>query len=170
MITEIGLEVRVSNERVRRLLGQWFPSFSVGEVNELVAADQPWPPIVFEVVPLDSEYRSKISLCNFPGPEGPENADLFYPAVRELARRLAEHFDCRTICEAIGFGDPEGYPGTALVWEGGKPFLADDYGTDFGDGEGGPVRIRRPLELDSEKDAAALAAVLEEALRGEVSA
>jgi hypothetical protein len=34
------------------------------------------------------------------------------------------------------------------VWDRGVAFLADDSGTTFGDGSGGPVRIVRPLPPD----------------------
>jgi hypothetical protein len=39
-------------------------------------------------------------------------------------------------------------PYWSVVWDRGAAFLADDAGSTFGDGSGGPVRIVRPLPPD----------------------
>ena len=67
--------------------------------------------------------------------------------LRELARCLSEKLQARTICDGSPFGDSAA-PYWSIVWESGQAFLADDCGTAFGDGEGGPVRIVRPLPSD----------------------
>lgn len=149
----IGIEARASKKQILSVVKGWFPTISVDEFDELMAEGRPWTDIVIYVMDHDSEFRTKVDFFTFPGPD---DATTFYPAVREVARLFSEHFGCRSICEAIGYGAPEGDPGTAIVWDGGRAFLADDYGTDYGDGEGGSVRIVQPISVDSEKDRSAL--------------
>jgi hypothetical protein len=67
--------------------------------------------------------------------------------LRELARRLSERLRVRTICDGTPFGESAA-PYWSVVWDRGVAFLADDSGTTFGDGSGGPVRIVRPLPPD----------------------
>ena len=154
MITfEIGLESSIPKETILSVLRDWFPALSLGESDELIAEGRPWTEIVIHVMDHPSEFRTKIVFYVFPGSE---DDPVFYSIVREVARRFSEHFGCRSICEAVGWGDPEGYPGTAIVWDAGRAFLADDYGTDYGDGEGGPVRIRKPIHVDSGRDRSVL--------------
>lgn len=149
---EIGIEAKASREQILSVVKGWFPTLSVGESEELIAGG-PRTDIVIEVIDHSSEFRTKVDFFTFPGPD---DAATFYPVVREVARMFSERFGCRSTCEAIGYGDPEDYPGTAIVWDAGRAFLADDYGTDYGDGEGGPVRIVRPISVDSEKDRSVL--------------
>lgn len=64
--------------------------------------------------------------------------------LRELARQLSIHFSCRVVCDGTGFGDDDS-PYWAIVWDCGAAFLANDCGTTYADGEGGPVKLVRPL-------------------------
>jgi hypothetical protein len=64
--------------------------------------------------------------------------------LRELARLLSIEFECRVVCDGSPFGDDQS-PYWVIVWDAGEPYLGDDVHSLLGDGEGGSVRIVRPL-------------------------
>lgn len=155
---DIGIEARASKDQIRSVVKDWFPSLCVHDSDELMRLKEgPFRDITINVMDHDCEFRTKVEFYAFPGAA---DDTTFYPVVREVARMFSEKFGCRSICEAIGYGDPEGYPGTSIVWDGGRAFLADNYGTDYGDGEGGAVRIVRPISVDAEQDRSVLMEVV----------
>jgi hypothetical protein len=97
--------------------------------------------IVFELYGNESEFPQIVEFNRFPG-EHPSAV----PIGIELARLFAERFSCRTLSDGTGFGDDDS-PYWLVVWDKGVPHLADDCGTLFADGEGGPVKVLRPIEV-----------------------
>ncbi len=61
-----------------------------------------------------------------------------------VARALSNHFDARSICDGTRYGDSRA-PYWSLIWDQGVAYLADDCDSLFADGEGGAVRVVRPL-------------------------
>lgn len=154
---DVGIEAKVSNEVILSVLRGWFPTLSVTDADELISRDRPWTDIVISAMDHESDFQTKVDFYQFPGPD---DESVFYSVAREIARMLSDHFECRSICEAKEHGHEPDYPGTSIVWDEGSAFLADDYGTDYGDGEGGPVRIEKPISIDSEKDSLVLKKVV----------
>lgn len=139
----VGLSDVVTEQKVREILTRWFPAVEIMTRDAAMESDRsPWPPIVFSVEDTGvGDFPSYVSFDCFPGPE---TDSLEAGAV--LARRLAEAFACRAICDGSGWGDDES-PYWSIIWDKGRAHLADDSNTDFADGEGGPVKTLRELDL-----------------------
>ena len=112
--------------------------------NAMASDRAPWPPIVFSVEGTEvNDFPSFVSFDCFPGPESDS-----VEAGAVLARRLADAFGCRAVCDGSGWGDDES-PYWSIIWDGGRAFLADDSNSDFADSEGGPIQIVREIALPS---------------------
>ena len=88
-----------------------------------------------------SEFPTLLDV--FPDPLEPR---AVYREQLQLARFLSERLLCRTICDGSEHGDSAA-PYWSIVWDGGIAWLADDCGSEYADGEGGPVRLVRRLEI-----------------------
>jgi hypothetical protein len=142
----VALSVNRSSEDILAALKNWFSHLEIGVFNKLVEEDLPWPSIVIDVVRNESEFPVVIQFYQFPGPQDEQQ---IMPVMTELAGRFSDAFQCRTICDGSGYGDDDS-PYWSVIWDHGVAYLADDGETLFGDGEGGPVRIVRKLDLDRE--------------------
>ncbi|MEM7530555.1 MAG: hypothetical protein AAF639_00120 [Chloroflexota bacterium] len=154
----LGLSVVKTPVEVISTLQAWFPTLKIGDYEVLIESNQDWPPIVIWVSENKSEFPTGVSIELFPGPQD-EGYEM--PVVIELARRFAEAYDCQTICDGSGYGEVEHYPGYAIVWKDGVPYLADDYGSEFADQLGEPVRIIKPIQIDSTRNADCVKTVIE---------
>lgn len=97
------------------------------------------PELVFSVDENpECEFPCKIEFWKFPAKDAKIRV--------EVARLLAEHFNCRSVTDGSGFGDDDS-PYWSVVWEGDRAYLADDSNSSYADGEGGDVRIVRPIEF-----------------------
>lgn len=143
----VALSLNKSPDDILGALKNWFPHLGIGFFNKLVAEDLPWPSIVIGVERNESEFPVLVQFYQFPGPQDEQQ---IMPVMIELASRFADEFKCSTICDGSGHGDDES-PYWSMIWDHGVVYLADDAGTLFGDGEGGPVRIVRELDLDMER-------------------
>lgn len=65
-----------------------------------------------------------------------------------LAKALSDQLEARVCCDGTRVGE-SGSPYCSLIWDKGSPYLADDFETMLGDGEGGPLRVIRRLEPQS---------------------
>ncbi len=140
----VGLSARKRSADIRAALGAWFPDVAVGELRELPsAASQPRPPIVFALDHNPREFPLVVTFYDSPGQTDGATATA---AMIEVARRFAETYHCRAICDGTGYGDDDS-PCWSIVWDSGRSYLADDCGTIFGDGEGGPVRVVREIAV-----------------------
>ena len=139
----VGLSGTVSEDDIRTLLSEWFPKTELMTRDEAVASDRtPWPPIVFSVEETDvADFPFYVSFDCFPGPD-----DDAVETGAVLAKRLAESCACRAICDGSGWGDNES-PYWSIIWQDGHAHMADDSNSDFADGEGGPVRTIRQIDL-----------------------
>jgi hypothetical protein len=140
----VGLSISVSETKIKQLLERWFPALEILTLDEALRSDRsPWPPIVFSVENRKNvdDFPIYIGFDCFPGPN-----DQAVAVGIVLAKRLATAFACRALCDGSGLGDDE-TPYWSIVWEQGRSFLADDSGTQFADGTGGPVRVARELQL-----------------------
>jgi hypothetical protein len=79
-------------------------------------------------------------------PDPPDEPSVYRGQLR-LAEFLSARLGCRTICDGSAHGD-EPSPYWAIIWDSGEAYLADDANTVFVDGEGGPVRVVRRLEIE----------------------
>jgi hypothetical protein len=82
-----------------------------------------------------------VDFAAFPGESGTEVAIGL-----ALARFFSQALACRGISDGSGLGD-DSSPYWSIVQEGERVFLADDCGSVFVDGEGGPIRMIRELPL-----------------------
>ncbi len=142
----IALSTRVvSIEVVARLLSEWFPEIGNAPRAEVLKMDAAWPPVVFALDFHDTatDFPTLITFDCFPGPD----EDAVAVGV-VLARRFATALGCRSLSDGTGFGE---YPAPYwdVIWMDGASFLADDCNTAFADGEGGAVRVVRPLQTPS---------------------
>jgi hypothetical protein len=140
----IALSTRVSEAQVGEHLQRWFPRVEIMPYAAALAADRkPWPPIVFSVDerPSVEDFPTTVHFDCFPGPDS-----AAVGVGIALARRFSDALRCRALCDGTGLGDDPG-PTWGVIWERGKAVLADDGGSAFGDGEGGPVRAVRDLVL-----------------------
>ena len=138
----VGFSRLIEAAAIRTALREWFPRCGVMELAEVLARDEPWPPIVFEWVVGDApDFPGLLDLHHFPGTD--EEAIVIG---LELGRRFAARFGCHTICDGSGLGDDES-PYWSVIWAGEVAHLADDCSTTFGDGEGGPVRVIREIRI-----------------------
>lgn len=91
----------------------------------------------------NSEFPTGIALHANVAPE-----DDYGRWLIEVARQLSAILGVRTICDGSLYGDDES-PYWSLLWESGQAMLADDCDTAYsGDGLK-PVRIVRPLHVES---------------------
>ena len=142
----VGLSLPKSPADILKALKTCFSPLEIGFFNTLVEEELPWPPIVIDVVPNESEFPVVVEFYQFPGAQDEQQ---MMPVMIELAGRFSDAFQCRTICDGSGYGDDDS-PYWSIIWDHGVAYLADDGGSLFGDGEGGPVRIVRELDLDRE--------------------
>jgi hypothetical protein len=77
--------------------------------------------------------------------------------LRDLAASLSVSLQTRVLCDGSRYGD-DASPYWSLVWDAGRPFLADDAHSLLVDGAGGAVRIVRALDLPIVPDRMSLAA------------
>jgi hypothetical protein len=145
----VALSVMKSAREIRILMENWFPKL-VTEDWHLEQADGnvdssllQHPDILFRVEYNSSEFPTAIHFDAFPGPQ---DEAVIMRVMIELARRFANAFGCRTICDGSGYGDSQS-PYWDIIWEGGRSFLADDCDTLFADQTGGAVRVIRQLDL-----------------------
>ena len=95
------------------------------------------------MTPTRSEFPVVLTIDVFPGPQDEPQVMI---VMIDLARRFAEAFSCRTICDGSGYGDSSA-PFWSIIWDEGSAYLADDCNTVFADGEGGAVRVVREIQL-----------------------
>ena len=117
--------------------------WSFEQMTESMGDSSKNPDILFRIEYNASEFSTCIFFDAFPGPQ---DETVLMPVMMELARRFADAFGCRTICDGSGYGDSQA-PYWGIVWNAGKSFLADDSDTLFLDQEGGAVKIIRELDL-----------------------
>jgi hypothetical protein len=145
LVTWVAIGKTLSEEEVRSLLNEMLPGQRVFATAELLAdpTGSPWGEIAdiqFDVDRHRGEFSTTINLVFYRF----DNAD--YQRVNLfIAARLATRLECRTYCDGSGYGT-DASPYWGLLFDRGICFLADDSHTDA-DGEGGPVRIVKPLEL-----------------------
>ncbi|MFK3647709.1 hypothetical protein ACI2IY_04650 [Lysobacter enzymogenes] len=105
--------------------------------------------IFLDVQSNASEFPCLLAATNLAGGDD-------YELGLAIARDLSVALRCRTVCDGSRHG-PGSSPGWCLVWDQGKAFLGDDYGSVFYDDSPelseseraalGPIRILHPLEI-----------------------
>jgi hypothetical protein len=138
----VALATPVTTDSVRRTLSRWFPPVPSCTEAEALAMSAEWPPIVFSVTATSApDFPVLVSFLAFPG--DPTFAESVSCA---LGHRFSEEFGCRVLCEApeLNF---DGSPYWVLLWDGAASFLAVDSNTALADGDGGEVRVVRPLAV-----------------------
>lgn len=133
----IGLSKRIALSKIEDMLSAAFPGRSVGVFNDFPAGE--WPSICATVTENQSDFPLVFEIHTIEYDQG-QNISL--------AHLASGHFKCRSICDGSGLGDSE-TPYWCIVWDEGQSYLADDCSTVFGDGEGGPVRIVRAIDLSN---------------------
>lgn len=141
----VGFDRDNSSDTFRLFWQNWLPDHQILELDQALDCEQPWPTLVFERVENTSEFPVCFDIVHL---DGLQDEIQTQKMAVETARRMSQAWHCKSICEGTMFGEKVGFPGYALVWSENQPILADDYGTDFGDGEGGPVRKIKDLHLD----------------------
>jgi hypothetical protein len=136
----VGFDVRLDDLTVHRALTALFPDTDIRDLHEwLESADGTGPGIAYHVTHDGTDFPTVVHLDVFPG--GPSTA-----AGIELARRLAAHLGCRTVCGGTGHGDGD-TPYWSIMWVDGVSYLVDDADTAFYDGVGGALVPPRPVDL-----------------------
>ena len=140
---QVGIGKRCDHCEVQAALVAFFPEGPVcvyasieafaeygpeGSINGILAGNPSEFPTLLDVLPDPPEPRA------------------IYREQLRLACFLSERLSCRTICDGSEHGDSSA-PYWSIVWVGGVAWLADDCGSVFADGEGGPVRLVRRLEI-----------------------
>lgn len=144
----VALSVSKSALEIRAVLEKWFPElvivdWSFEQSTASLGSFPQNPDILFRIEQNASEFPICIQFDAFPGPQA---ETVIMPVMIELARRFADAFGCRSICDGSGYGDSQA-PYWDIVWDSGKSFLADDGCTLFGDQAGGAVKIIREVDL-----------------------
>lgn len=138
----VALSSKVTEEQVAAFLAECFPDVDSMAEEAAMQHSEEWPPVVFSLDEIAApDFPCYLSFACFPGPEQDGVA-----VGAALAQRLSDALACRTLCDGSGWGDDES-PYWSILWEDARPYLADDAGTDFADGGGGPVRVVRELVL-----------------------
>jgi hypothetical protein len=141
----VGLSITVGSDKVEKCLTEWFPRVEIATEESAMRSNRhAWPAIVFQLSVLEGviDFPIRIDFLRFPGED-----DQAVEIGVVLARLFSTALECPTVCDGSGLGDNQG-PYWAVIWIGGRPFLADDCSTAFGDGEGGLVEVIRELSLD----------------------
>ena len=145
----IALSKTVTQSEVASELRRQFPSVTLMARDEAMAIEGSWPPIVFSVdSTLATDFPVVVAFDCFPG-----NDNEAVAVANALARNFAATYQCRSLTDGSGYGDDQS-PYWCILWEGAQAYLADDCNTAFADGEGGNVKIVRPIlivvqDLDS---------------------
>lgn len=143
---DIGLGSDVSVDALRTAFARMFPGCRIDVVENLQDATDAAREILVLRHVNSSEFPTGISVFASLQPGSDFEAWL-----RELARTLSETLTTRTIMDGSPYGDTAA-PYWSLLWDSGLPYLADDADSAFADGEGGPVRVVRPLSPDLFRD------------------
>lgn len=140
--TWVGFSRLVTADDLVPLFRHWFPTCSVEVFDPAAEEYQPADILLLLEHGPAEDFPVRLDLVEFPGPQ-----EAAVEVSHVLARRLAAALDCRTIADGTGYGDDPS-PYWSIIWEPtGAAYLADDSGSAFGDGDGGPVRVVRALEL-----------------------
>lgn len=146
----IGLSKIFKLDEIKSRFSDWFPSFKIIDSDGVLEASMiKNKTIAFHIDKNESEFPCVIQIDWFPGKQ---DEKLIMPVMIELARKFSITLKCNTICDGSGYGDDEAYPGDTIVWKEKRSYLADDYCTMFGDGEGEPVRIEKEIEIDTKQN------------------
>jgi hypothetical protein len=147
--TSIGVEKRLDEDATYEILVRLFPGQRVCSQRNLCNAvgSKPWEEITdvdFSLAyPPKGEIQTVIGLT-------------FYRFTDQDCRRLntliagnlARLLNCRCYCDGSGYGtDASPYWGLFFSPDG-TCWLADDSHTDFADGDGGPIRLVKRLEIE----------------------
>lgn len=136
---DIALSLDVSIDDLRAYLTALLPGVAL-DVRTLDSPDA-WRKcdVAVTIVPNDSEFAVGLDVG-----VAMTDESRIEEWLRELARQLSIEFSCRVVCDGTGLGD-DNSPYWSIVWDSGAAYLADDCRTTLADGEGGPVRLVRPL-------------------------
>jgi hypothetical protein len=140
---QVGIGERCEAREVQAALAAYFPGAPVCVYPSVEAIQERGPEGAFNGVLSANPSEFPVLLDVFPDPGEPR---AVYRVQLRLARFLSERLSCRTICDGSEHGDSAA-PYWSVVWDGGVPWLADDCGSVYADGEGGPVRLVRRLEI-----------------------
>ncbi len=140
---QVGIERRCEAWEVKAALEGFFPEYSIRVFPSFEVLNEEGPSGDIDGVLSDNRSEFPVLLALVYYPDGPQ---AIYREQMRLARFLSERLSCRTICDGSDHGDSPS-PYWSIVWDRGVSWLADDCNTAFGDGEGGPVRLVRWLEV-----------------------
>lgn len=140
----VGLSIVVDASAIGRCLAAWFPALKSRVFDDLrAAAEAERVPIVCvpSSLPHAADFPTHVNFLLFPGTNGEEVAIGL-----ALARLFSDSLGCRSVSDGSGLGD-DSSPYWSIVQDGERAFLADDCGTAFADGAGGPIRVVREFIL-----------------------
>ena len=140
---QVGIGKRCDHREVQAALAAYFPSGSVCVYPSIAVFGEYGPEGSINGILTSNPSEFPILLDVFPDPLKPR---AVYREQLRLARFLSKRLSCRTICDGSEHGDSAA-PYWSIVWDDGVAWLADDCGSMYGDGEGGPVRLVRRLEI-----------------------
>ncbi|MCB0191499.1 MAG: hypothetical protein KDJ65_06100 [Anaerolineae bacterium] len=153
----IGIENHISPKSILDFFHTLLPHLHSEIYEDAYCYEEPTPDIAINYYESPSEFKVVIEVSLL---HKQIDEDTLCSIYTELSRLLANQFRCKTLCEGTHYGDNPTYPGYSLIWNNNKAFLADDYGCDFFDEGGGPVKILREISVDSKTQHGVLQQVL----------